>query len=114
MGTAAGDLAFPKGKENLASVLKRYKRRLSNKPVGNQELAGISGLRKLMLSASSPLSSCNALFSLYDLIALKMIIKIKEDECEWLEEDNHIPIKNFLILIALVEIIVIIIGSIKT
>ncbi|KAJ0908584.1 putative NRAMP family protein [Helianthus annuus] len=31
-GTAAGDVAFPKGKENLASVLKRYKRRLSNKP----------------------------------------------------------------------------------
>ncbi|KAK8711997.1 hypothetical protein V6N13_147250 [Hibiscus sabdariffa] len=29
-GTAAGDVAFPKGKENLASVLKRYKRRLSN------------------------------------------------------------------------------------
>ncbi|XP_042431993.1 protein ETHYLENE-INSENSITIVE 2-like isoform X2 [Zingiber officinale] len=29
-GTAAGDIAFPKGKENLASVLKRYKRRLSN------------------------------------------------------------------------------------
>lgn len=36
-GTAAGDVAFPKGKENLASVLKRYKRRLSNKPVGNHE-----------------------------------------------------------------------------
>ncbi|KAL5199089.1 hypothetical protein ABZP36_002601 [Zizania latifolia] len=33
-GTAAGDVAFPKGKENLASVLKRYKRRLSSK--GNQ------------------------------------------------------------------------------
>ncbi|EXC16205.1 Ethylene-insensitive protein 2 [Morus notabilis] len=33
MGTAAGDVAFPKGKENLASVLKRYRRRLSNKPV---------------------------------------------------------------------------------
>lgn len=32
-GTAAGDVAFPRGKENLASVLKRYKRRLSsNKP----------------------------------------------------------------------------------
>ncbi|KAG6427424.1 hypothetical protein SASPL_111669 [Salvia splendens] len=30
-GTAACDVAFPKGKENLASVLKRYKRRLSNK-----------------------------------------------------------------------------------
>ncbi|XP_057841827.1 ethylene-insensitive protein 2.2 isoform X2 [Cryptomeria japonica] len=30
-GTAAGDVAFPKGKENLASVLKRYKRRLANK-----------------------------------------------------------------------------------
>lgn len=35
-GTAAGDVAFPKGKENLASVLKRYKRRLSNKPVGEK------------------------------------------------------------------------------
>ncbi|XP_058212815.1 ethylene-insensitive protein 2.2-like isoform X1 [Rhododendron vialii] len=33
-GTAAGDVAFPKGKENLASVLKRYKRRLSIKLVG--------------------------------------------------------------------------------
>ncbi|KAL5709952.1 Ethylene-insensitive protein 2 [Ranunculus cassubicifolius] len=34
-GTAAGDVAFPKGKENLASVLKRYKRRLAlyNKPL---------------------------------------------------------------------------------
>uniref|UniRef100_A0A0D9WVM1 Ethylene-insensitive protein 2 n=1 Tax=Leersia perrieri TaxID=77586 RepID=A0A0D9WVM1_9ORYZ len=30
-GTAAGDVAFPKGKENLASVLKRYKRRLLSK-----------------------------------------------------------------------------------
>ncbi|KAJ3669969.1 hypothetical protein LUZ60_010293 [Juncus effusus] len=29
-GTAAGDVAFPKGKENLASVLKRYKRRLTS------------------------------------------------------------------------------------
>ena len=36
-GTAAGDVAFPKGKENLVSVLKRYKRRLSNKPVGTHE-----------------------------------------------------------------------------
>nr|XP_043609124.1 ethylene-insensitive protein 2-like [Erigeron canadensis] len=27
-GTAAGDVAFPEGKKNLASVLKRYKRRL--------------------------------------------------------------------------------------
>ncbi|KAI3799521.1 hypothetical protein L1987_34820 [Smallanthus sonchifolius] len=34
-GTAAGDLAFLKGKENLASVLKRYKRRLSNKPTAD-------------------------------------------------------------------------------
>lgn len=32
-GTAAGDVAFPKGKENLASVLKRYKRRLISQPV---------------------------------------------------------------------------------
>ncbi|XP_010941527.1 protein ETHYLENE-INSENSITIVE 2 isoform X2 [Elaeis guineensis] len=36
-GTAAGDVAFPKGKENLASVLKRYKRRLSNRFSGNHE-----------------------------------------------------------------------------
>ncbi|XP_038987911.1 protein ETHYLENE-INSENSITIVE 2-like isoform X2 [Phoenix dactylifera] len=36
-GTAAGDVAFPKGKENLASVLKRYKRRLLNKFPGNHE-----------------------------------------------------------------------------
>nr|XP_029120865.1 protein ETHYLENE-INSENSITIVE 2 isoform X3 [Elaeis guineensis]XP_029120866.1 protein ETHYLENE-INSENSITIVE 2 isoform X3 [Elaeis guineensis] len=37
-GTAAGDVAFPKGKENLASVLKRYKRRLLNKFPGNHEV----------------------------------------------------------------------------
>ncbi|KAM3341148.1 ethylene-insensitive protein 2 [Capsicum galapagoense] len=52
-GTAAGDVAFPKGKENLASVLKRYKRRLSNKPVGNQEAGGAAAPRKTTLSASS-------------------------------------------------------------
>ncbi|KAJ8532840.1 hypothetical protein K7X08_015729 [Anisodus acutangulus] len=53
-GTAAGDVAFPKGKENLASVLKRYKRRLSNKPVGNQEAAGgAAGPRKSTLSPTS-------------------------------------------------------------
>ncbi|KAL5136996.1 Ethylene-insensitive protein 2 [Glycine soja] len=44
-GTAAGDVAFPKGKENLASVLKRYKRRLSNKPVGTTQ----EGIRKIYL-----------------------------------------------------------------
>ncbi|XP_074570211.1 protein ETHYLENE-INSENSITIVE 2-like isoform X2 [Curcuma longa] len=38
-GTAAGDVAFPKGKENLASVLKRYKRRLSNRSAGAQEVS---------------------------------------------------------------------------
>ncbi|XP_068653266.1 ethylene-insensitive protein 2.2-like isoform X2 [Aristolochia californica] len=43
-GTAAGDVAFPKGKENLASVLKRYKRRLSNKSVGVHD--GRPGTRK--------------------------------------------------------------------
>ncbi|KAG5043766.1 hypothetical protein JHK87_007681 [Glycine soja] len=43
-GTAAGDVAFPMGKENLASVLKRYKRRLSNKPVGTN---GGTGSRKI-------------------------------------------------------------------
>ncbi|GAV88338.1 Nramp domain-containing protein [Cephalotus follicularis] len=47
-GTAAGDVAFPKGKENLASVLKRYKRRLSHKLVGNNEG---SGSRKFQTSA---------------------------------------------------------------
>ncbi|KAK7285049.1 hypothetical protein RJT34_19807 [Clitoria ternatea] len=47
-GTAAGDVAFPKGKENLASVLKRYKRRLSNKPVGTNE---VTGSRKIPTSA---------------------------------------------------------------
>ncbi|KAG8376553.1 hypothetical protein BUALT_Bualt09G0075400 [Buddleja alternifolia] len=47
-GTAAGDVAFPKGKENLASVLKRYKRRLSNKPVMSQEAQ--HGLSKIALS----------------------------------------------------------------
>ncbi|XP_031265491.1 ethylene-insensitive protein 2 isoform X2 [Pistacia vera] len=47
-GTAAGDVAFPKGKENLASVLKRYKRRLANKPAGNHDT---SGSRKVATSA---------------------------------------------------------------
>lgn len=47
-GTAAGDVAFPKGKENLASVLKRYKRRLSNKCLGTQEG---TGSRKIPASA---------------------------------------------------------------
>lgn len=46
-GTAAGDVAFPKGKENLASVLKRYKRRLSNKPV---ELTNSLSSRKISMS----------------------------------------------------------------
>ncbi|KAI3901999.1 hypothetical protein MKX01_040402 [Papaver californicum] len=36
-GTAAGDVAFPKGKENLASVLKRYKRRLTSKAAGTRQ-----------------------------------------------------------------------------
>ncbi|XP_042510313.1 LOW QUALITY PROTEIN: ethylene-insensitive protein 2-like [Macadamia integrifolia] len=49
-GTAAGDVAFPKGKENLASVLKRYKRRLSNKPVGTHE--GGPGSRKVPIPTS--------------------------------------------------------------
>nr|ADR31357.1 ethylene insensitive [Dianthus caryophyllus] len=44
-GTAAGDVAFPKGKENLASVLKRYKRRLSNRAAGANDNG--QGLRKL-------------------------------------------------------------------
>lgn len=49
-GTAAGDVAFPKGKENLASVLKRYKRRLSSKAAGVHE--GVSGPRKYQTSSS--------------------------------------------------------------
>ncbi|KAI3721601.1 hypothetical protein L2E82_32617 [Cichorium intybus] len=49
-GTAAGDVAFPKGKENLASVLKRYKRRLSNKPAVTPD--GLNGPHKSALSAS--------------------------------------------------------------
>ncbi|CAK9149943.1 unnamed protein product [Ilex paraguariensis] len=48
-GTAAGDVAFPKGKENLSSVLKRYKRRLSSKSVGTRD--GGPGLRKVPASA---------------------------------------------------------------
>lgn len=50
-GTAAGDVAFPKGKENLASVLKRYKRRLLSKPPGFHESSSIS--RKIPSSSSS-------------------------------------------------------------
>ncbi|XP_022925854.1 ethylene-insensitive protein 2-like isoform X1 [Cucurbita moschata] len=53
-GTAVGDVAFPKGKENLASVLKRYKRRLTNKPVATHEVSSIS--RKLP-ATSVPYSS---------------------------------------------------------
>ena len=48
-GTVPGDVAFPKGKENLSSVLKRYKRRLSHNPVGTHEG---SGSRKVPTSAS--------------------------------------------------------------
>ncbi|XP_077250722.1 ethylene-insensitive protein 2.2-like [Tasmannia lanceolata] len=50
-GTAAGDVAFPKGKENLASVLKRYKRRLSTKSTSVHE--GGSGPRKGPVPAST-------------------------------------------------------------
>ncbi|PPD69835.1 hypothetical protein GOBAR_DD33296 [Gossypium barbadense] len=50
-GTAAGDVAFPMGKENLASVLKRYKRRLSNL-VGTHE-----GLGSHKVPTSAPLSA---------------------------------------------------------
>ncbi|KAJ8651165.1 hypothetical protein MRB53_004188 [Persea americana] len=50
-GTAAGDVAFPKGKENLASVLKRYKRRLSNKSVGAHD--GAPGSRKAPMPTTS-------------------------------------------------------------
>ncbi|GAB2226972.1 hypothetical protein Droror1_Dr00008771 [Drosera rotundifolia] len=50
-GTAAGEVAFPKGKENLVSVLKRYRRRLSNKPVGAQD-GGAAGIRKLQNSGA--------------------------------------------------------------
>ncbi|KAF4382167.1 ethylene-insensitive protein 2.1 isoform X1 [Cannabis sativa] len=48
-GTAAGDVAFPRGKENLASVLKRYRRRLSNKVICAPEG---SGSRKMSTSAA--------------------------------------------------------------
>ncbi|KAI3983300.1 hypothetical protein MKX01_013367 [Papaver californicum] len=45
-GTTAGDVAFPIGKENLTSVLKRYKRRLSNKMFRTHEGGGHSGVCK--------------------------------------------------------------------
>ncbi|KAI4374271.1 hypothetical protein MLD38_012283 [Melastoma candidum] len=48
-GTAAGDIAFPKGKENLASVLKRYKRRLSRLPCSHK---GSSNPRKAQHTGS--------------------------------------------------------------
>lgn len=51
-GTAAGDVAFPKGKENLASVLKRYKRRLSIKQQGSQEGTSV---QKISSASSSGL-----------------------------------------------------------
>lgn len=50
-GTAAGDVAFPKGKENMASVLKRYKRHLSNKTGGSPKEGG-SGSCKVLSSAA--------------------------------------------------------------
>ncbi|KAI3849669.1 hypothetical protein MKW98_026583 [Papaver atlanticum] len=43
-GTGAGDVAFPIGKENLTSVLKRYKRRLSNKMFPIHEGGGRFGV----------------------------------------------------------------------
>lgn len=48
-GTAAGDVAFPKGKENLASVLKRYKRWLTNKSTRTHEG---SSTRKIHVTSS--------------------------------------------------------------
>ncbi|RZC70477.1 hypothetical protein C5167_035067 [Papaver somniferum] len=56
-GTAAGDVAFPKGKENLASVLKRYKRRLTSKAAGTANDGGGSGgsLRKIPIPSAYPL-----------------------------------------------------------
>eukprot|EP00262_Sarcandra_glabra_P017738 TRINITY_DN6174_c0_g2_i1.p1 TRINITY_DN6174_c0_g2~~TRINITY_DN6174_c0_g2_i1.p1 ORF type:complete len:913 (-),score=154.14 TRINITY_DN6174_c0_g2_i1:181-2886(-) len=56
-GTAAGDVAFPKGKENLVSVLKRYKRRLLNKPIATHDGGGTSaGSSRKVTMPSSPLS----------------------------------------------------------
>ncbi|KAK6936064.1 NRAMP family [Dillenia turbinata] len=49
-GTAAGDVAFPKGKENLASVLQRYKRRLVNREVKTSEGEFVS--RKVLVPSS--------------------------------------------------------------
>ncbi|MCL7049682.1 hypothetical protein MKW94_020684 [Papaver nudicaule] len=56
-GTAAGDVAFPKGKENLASVLKRYKRRLTSKAAGTTNDGSGSGgsLRKIPIPSAYPL-----------------------------------------------------------
>ncbi|KAH7436579.1 hypothetical protein KP509_05G026600 [Ceratopteris richardii] len=51
-GTAAGDVAFPKGKENLASVLKRYKRRLGNKTTGMPSNSNSRNRRAPMSSPS--------------------------------------------------------------
>ncbi|KAK8688882.1 hypothetical protein V6N13_087618 [Hibiscus sabdariffa] len=51
-GTAAGDVAFPKGKENLASVLKRYKRRLSNLVGAHEGPGSRKGPMSTPLSAS--------------------------------------------------------------
>ncbi|XP_047316521.1 ethylene-insensitive protein 2 [Impatiens glandulifera] len=52
-GTAAGDVAFPKGKENLASVLKRYKRRLSNKTAVEVVAAAGGNSRRAVAAAPS-------------------------------------------------------------
>lgn len=65
-GTAAGDVAFPKGKENLASVLKRYKRRLSNiKTVGSVEVSvGGGGSRRVIAGAGPAPVSVSSSFGL--------------------------------------------------
>eukprot|EP00250_Pteridium_aquilinum_P000991 c11169_g1_i1 orf=486-4829(+) len=53
-GTAAGDVAFPKGKENLASVLKRYKRRLGNKSPSTPANGSSNNSGNRRAPASSP------------------------------------------------------------
>ncbi|KAJ7548820.1 hypothetical protein O6H91_07G028500 [Diphasiastrum complanatum] len=52
-GTAAGDVAFPKGKENLASVLKRYKRRLGNKSGSTGGSGNGSGKKDIGLASAA-------------------------------------------------------------
>jgi hypothetical protein len=77
-GTAAGDVAFPKGKENLASVLKRYKRRLSNKLIGSKWTVSRARFWHQLLRARCFCSSVCLSWMVSSCIILKCSLLIQE------------------------------------